>query len=90
MKNGGKSVKKKFCKFYIAKPMENANMDELANRLIALENVEEVCITDCINNGGILVKTRFDEEPKALEGFLSKHLGKSFGEVHAITYRRTR
>jgi hypothetical protein len=90
MGNSGKSVKKKFCKFYIANPVENADVDALANRLIALKNVAEVYITDCINNGGILVKTRFDEKPEDLEGFLSKHLGKHYGEVHAIAYKKTR
>jgi hypothetical protein len=83
-------VKRKFCKFYIARPREDVNIDALANRLIALKNVAEVYITDSINNSGILVKTRFDEEPANLKVFLSKHLGKSYGEVHAIAYKKTR
>jgi hypothetical protein len=90
MRSGGKSVRRKFCKFYIAKPRENMNIEELANDLIALKNVEEVYVTDCIRDSGILVKTRFDEKPEDLEGVLSKHLGKGYGEVHAIAYKRTK
>ena len=90
MGNSRKPVRRKFCKFYIARPRANMNIDELANKLITLKNVDEVYITDCINNGGILIKTRFDEEPKDLASVLSKHLGKSYGEVHAIAYTRTR
>jgi hypothetical protein len=90
MGNSRKSVRRRFCKFYIAKPRENMNVEELANDLIALKNVDEVYITDCISNSGILVRTRFDEGPEDLESVLSKHLGKSYGEVHAIAYRKTR
>jgi hypothetical protein len=90
MGNSRKPVRKRFCKFYIAKPRENIDVEKLANDLIALENVEEVYITDCISNSGILVKTSFDVEPEDLESVLSKHLGKSYGEVHAIAYRKTR
>ena len=90
MGNGRKPVRRNFCKFYIVNPRENMNIDELANGLISMKNVTEVYITDCINNGGILVKTRFDNEPKDLESFLSKRLGKHYGEVHAIAYKRTR
>jgi hypothetical protein len=90
MGNRVKSVRRNFCKFYVANPKENMNMDELANGLIALKNVAEVYITDCICNSGILVKTRFDEEPKDLENFLSKHLGKRYGEIHAIAYKKTK
>lgn len=90
MGNGKKPVRRGFCKFYTAKPRENLDMDELANGLLALKSVSEVYITDCISNSGILVKTRFDGEPKDLESVLLKHLGKSYGEVHAIAYKRTR
>jgi hypothetical protein len=90
MGNGKKPVRRGFCKFYTAKPRENVNVDELANDLIALKNVDEVYITDRIDDSGILVKTRFGEELGNLKSILSKHLGKSYGEVHAIAYKRTR
>ncbi len=90
MRNNGKAVRRNFCKFYVANPKANMNLDALANELMALKNVAEVYITDCICNSGILVKTRFDKEPKDLECLLSKHLGKRYGEVHAIAYKRTR
>ena len=90
MRNSGKAVRRNFCKFYVANPKANMNMDALANELMSLKNVAEVYITDCICNSGILIKTRFDEEPKDLEGLLSKRLSKRYGEVHAIAYKRTR
>ena len=82
------NASKKFYKFYIAEPRENADMDELANKLIALKDVMEVYITDSINKGGILIKTRFGENPSDIESFLSKHLGNKYGEVQAISYRK--
>ena len=85
-----KPVRRGFCKFYTAKPRDNLNIDELAKDLIALKNVEEVYITDRIDDSGILVKTRFVDGLGNLESVLAKHLGKSYGEVHAIAYKRTR
>ncbi len=90
MGKNSKQVRRDFCKFYIVNPKENMNIDELASGLIAMKNVTEVYITDCISNGGILVKTRFDDEPKDLESFLSKRLGKHYGEVQAIAYKKTK
>ena len=90
MGKSGKSVRKNFCKFYVVNPAENLNMDELASTLIAMKNVAEVYITDCINNCGLLVKTKFDDEPEDLKDFLSKQMGKRYDEVHAIAYKRTK
>lgn len=89
MKNS-RRTSKKFFKFYIAEPKENADIDALASRLIGLKNVMEVYITDSIRHSGILIKTRFDESPKDVEGFISKHLDRRYGEVQAIAYRKAR
>ena len=90
MGNSGKSIRKNFCKFYIVNPAENLDVDELASVLVALKDVAEVYITDCINNGGLLIKTRLDEDAEDLKNLLSKRLGKRYGEVQAIAYKRTR
>jgi hypothetical protein len=84
-----KPVRRRLFKFYVAKPKVNLNVEKLAYGLLALKNVDEVYITDRIEDSGILVKAKFEEESDGMEDALSKHLGKGYGEVHAIAYKRT-
>lgn len=68
-------------RFYLIRPRANANIDELAERLIGLKHVEEVYVTD--GKYGYLVKTRFEEgrNLKQAVAYIQKHVDRKFGEV---------
>lgn len=81
-KTGGSAKRKgKLHKFFFVEPQENANADELAEKLISLKSVEEVFVTD--GDCGFVVKARFSKEgePKDVMKFIKGHIGRSFGAV---------
>ncbi|MFI5412695.1 MAG: hypothetical protein ACHQX1_02290 [Candidatus Micrarchaeales archaeon] len=68
-------------KFYFIKPRENADADDLAERLISLKLVEEVFLTD--GDYGFVVKARFlnGKEPDNVTRYISRNLSAKFGKV---------
>ena len=68
-------------RFYLIRPRENANIDELAERLISLKNVVEVLVTD--GDYGFLVKTRFSKEKDISEAerYIQNNIDRKFGTV---------
>ena len=81
-KTGGSAKRmSRLHKFFFVEPQENANADELAEKLISLKNVEEVFVTD--GDCGFVVKTRFsmEDEPKDVIQFIKNHVGRSYGAV---------
>ena len=75
---------KRFYRLYFLKPPVNAEMEDLGDELIKMNEVEEVYLTD--GDYGYIVKTRFDEEnePSNVERFLQKRLGNRYGKVTAF------
>lgn len=76
----GKRVSKRF-RFMLIGPREDADADSLAERLIALKDVEEVFITE--GDYGYLVKVRMGEETEGgkLESYIKKNVAEKFGTV---------
>lgn len=68
-------------KFYLVAPRPNINSDALAERIIMLEPVEEVFLTE--GDYGFIIKTRFfnGEEPKDIARYISRNVGSRFGKV---------
>ncbi len=81
MKESKRSKRSSLHRFYLISPKQNMNSDALANKLISLEHVEEVLLTD--GDFGFIVKTRFSkgEEPSNLVRYIEKHIGQSYGKV---------
>ena len=75
---------KRFYRMYFLKPPVKAEMEDLGDELIRMNEVEEVYLTD--GDFGYIVKTRFDEEnePSDVERFLQKRLGNRYGKVTAF------
>jgi DNA-binding Lrp family transcriptional regulator len=67
--------------FYLVKPRHNANADELADKLIQLNSVEEVLLTE--GDYGFLIKASFfdGEEPKNVTDYIAKNISSKFGKV---------
>ena len=68
-------------RFYLIRPRENVDIDELAERLISLKNVVEVLVTD--GDYGFLVKTRFSKERDISEAerYIQNNIDRKFGTV---------
>ena len=68
-------------RFYLIRPRENVDIDELAERLISLKNVVEVLVTD--GDYGFVVKTRFLEERDnhEAERYIQNNIDRKFGTV---------
>ena len=68
-------------KFYLIKPRENANIDELAERLISLKNVVEVLVTD--GDYGFVVKAKFstEKDTEEAEKYIHNNIDRKFGVV---------
>jgi DNA-binding Lrp family transcriptional regulator len=79
-RNNGKR-KAKPRKFYLIRPKHNANIDELADRLISLKNVEEVLVTD--GDYGFIVKTNSskDKDYRNTEHYIQRKIDNKFGSV---------
>lgn len=68
-------------RFFLISPKQNMDANVLANKLVSLDEVEEVFLTD--GDFGFLVKTRFlkGEEPDNLVRYIERHIGQSYGKV---------
>ena len=87
-KRSGKGV---MYKLYFVKPRENADASGIAEKLLGLESVEEVLLTegDC----GFVVKARFTngKEPKEVADYISRNMGSRYGRVVShCEYRKAR
>ncbi|MGC8496364.1 MAG: Lrp/AsnC ligand binding domain-containing protein [Candidatus Micrarchaeia archaeon] len=72
---------KRFYKFYLVNPKENADPDTVAEKLISFDDVEEVYVTD--GDYGFIVKTRFRDgkEPADVFGYIHRKIDSKFGEI---------
>ena len=72
---------KKFYKFYLVNPKDNADPDTVAEKLISFDDVEEVYITD--GDYGFIVKTRFRDgkEPQDVYDYIHKKIDNKYGEI---------
>jgi DNA-binding Lrp family transcriptional regulator len=78
-------------KFYFIKPRYNANAAEFAERLIELEHVDGVYLTE--GNYGFIVRVRFSDEnrPKNVTDYISKNVSRKYGELTSyFEYRKGR
>jgi hypothetical protein len=78
-------------KFYFIKPRYNANAADFAERLIGLEHVDGVYLTE--GNYGFIVRVRFSDEgvPKNVTDYISKNVSKKYGELTSyFEYRKSR
>jgi DNA-binding Lrp family transcriptional regulator len=68
-------------KFYFIKPRYNANAAEFAERLIGLEHVDGVYLTE--GNYGFIVRVKFSEGSvlKNVTEYISKNVSKRYGEL---------
>ncbi|MEM4839493.1 MAG: Lrp/AsnC ligand binding domain-containing protein, partial [Candidatus Micrarchaeaceae archaeon] len=79
---------KRFYKFYLVNPKDNADPDTVAEKLISFDDVEEVYVAD--GDYGFLVKTRFRDgkEPKDVFGYIHNKIDAKYGEI--TTYYKYR
>ena len=72
---------KRFYKFYLVNPKDNADPDTVAEKLISFDDVEEVYVTD--GDYGFIVKTRFRDgkEPDDVYGYIHRKIDSKFGEI---------
>lgn len=78
-------------KFYFIKPRYNANAAEFAERLIGLEHVDGVYLTE--GDYGFIVRVRFSEDsrPKNVTEYIAKNVSKKYGELTSyFEYRKGR
>ncbi len=68
-------------KFYLLKPKQNQDTEQLAKEIIDLDRVKEVCVTG--GDGGFMVKAKFYDldEPDDLEKYLAKNVDPKYGAV---------
>ena len=68
-------------RFYFIEPRQNADAEELAEKLISLKPVEEVFLTD--GDYGFVVKTRFfkGDEPGDITKYIARNVSRRFGKV---------
>ncbi len=89
--SGGKVTRKRgsLHRFYLVEPKPNVNADKLAEKLIALKQVEEVLLSD--GDYGYLVKVRFTDgkEPVAVVNYLKDKVAARYGVVDSYyEYRK--
>jgi len=80
---------KTFHKFFLIKPKQGMELEELANGLVALPDVLEVYATE--GTIGFMVKARFDgeREPEEVANYIKKNISKDYGTlVSYINFRR--
>ena len=72
---------KRFYKFYLVNPKENAYGDTVAEKLISFDDVEEIYVTD--GDYGFIVKTRFGDGKEAddVYGYIHRKIDSKFGEI---------
>ncbi len=80
---------KTFHKFFLIKPKEGMELEDLANGLVALPDVLEVYATE--GTIGFMVKARFDgeREPEEVAQYIRKNISKDYGTlVSYINFKR--
>lgn len=76
-------------RFYLIEPRPNADAGRIAEKLIALKQVEEVFLSD--GDYGFIVKVRFldGKEPPDVENYLKENVATRFGTVDSYyRYRK--
>ena len=73
-------------KFYLLKPKENADMNDLAMDMINLKDVKEVYVTE--GDYGFMLKTSLynKADSETVEKYISQHVDPKFGTL--ISYYR--
>ena len=81
MKQDSASKRGRLHRIFFVGPKPNVAMDELAERLIALNFIQEVLLED--HRGGYVAKIRFfvDLEPERPETYISRLISRDFGAV---------
>jgi DNA-binding Lrp family transcriptional regulator len=76
-----KRDEKKFYRFCLVNPKDNADPDTVAEKLIGFDDVEEVYVTD--GDYGFIVKTRFrnGKEPHDVYGYIHNKIDSKYGEI---------
>ena len=74
--------------FFFIKPQKNTDINDLANRLIDIDDVEEVCVTE--GSIGYMVKAKFDEKTyENVEKSIASIAGPRYGKfVSAIELKK--
>ncbi|MCL5101937.1 MAG: hypothetical protein M1544_01075 [Candidatus Marsarchaeota archaeon] len=74
--------------FFFIKPQRGTNVNDLADRLMGIEEVEEVCVTE--GDIGYMVKAKFNEETYAkVEKSIAEVAGPRYGKfVSAIELKK--
>jgi hypothetical protein len=85
---GSVSFRKGFYRLYLLKSKENMDLDLLAKRIMSLDNVLEVFLTDGIGDYGCVVKSREHGSTPAMGSKICKKTGMTASEIMAISYRR--
>ncbi len=68
-------------RFFFIMPRQDASMKELADRILELNLVEEVSLTEY--DSGFIAKIRFDNSmpPKRVASYLSGYISKDYGRI---------
>ena len=82
------SLRRSFYRLYLLKPKENRDLDRLAKRIMSIDSVVEVFLTDGIGGYGCVVKSREHREGNGIGGCIGRKAGLVASEVMAISYRR--
>jgi len=80
---------KTFHKFFLIKPKQGMELEDLANGLVALPDVLEVYATE--GTIGFMVKARFDgeREPEEVANYIKKNISKDYGTlVSYLNFKR--
>lgn len=85
---GSGSFRRSFYRLYLLKPRENRDLDRLAKRIMSLDNVVEVFLTDEIGDYGCVVRAREHGKGQGMCSRIGKKAGAAASEIMAISYRR--
>lgn len=80
---------KTYHRFFLIKPKPNIDINDLAERLVALDDVLEVYVTE--GPAGFMVKARFhdDKEPDEVAKYIKKNVDSTYGTlVSYINFRK--
>ncbi len=65
--------------FFFIKPQTGADINELADKLVSIENVDEVCVTE--GDIGYMVKAKFDDNTyDKVERSIATVAGRKYGK----------
>ena len=74
------SRENRFHRLYFIWP-RNTNMERLAERIVGIRNVEDMCIESHKKGYKAKVKFFIGEEPRDVVGFLSRRVDSKFGTI---------